>query len=93
MITKAHRNMLLVADRTRDLDVIAVVIDHVLAESRATLLDIEMCFRDAAALTYLVANGDHPKIVLQMPAMLKALDELGITPEQNRAALGATTRD
>jgi len=48
-IDKHHRNMLLVADRTRDLDVIAAVIEVVLTESPgATLLDVELCFRDAA---------------------------------------------
>ena len=92
MLTKQHRNMLLVADRTRNLDVIAVVIDHVLAESHATLLDVEMAFRDAACLTYLVANGE-PRIVLHMPAMLQALAELDITPEENRTRLGTTTRE
>lgn len=92
MLTRQHRNMLLVADRTRNLDVIAVVIDHVLAESGVPLLDIEMCFRDAACHTYLIANGT-PKIVIDMPAMLKALVELDITPEENRTRLGTTTRE
>ena len=92
-LTKQHRNMLLVADRTRDLDVIAAVIEVVLTESHATLLDIEIAFRDAACLTYLITNGEAPKIVLHMPAMLQALNELGITPEENRTRLGTTTRE
>ena len=92
-LTKQHRNMLLVADRTRDLDVIAAVIEVVLTESHATLLDIEIAFRDAACLTYLIANDEAPKIVLHMPAMLQALNELGITPEENRTRLGTTTRE
>ena len=83
--------MLLVADRTRDVDVIAAIVDHVLTENPdATLLDVEMCFRDGAGHSYLIANG--PKIVIGMPTMLAELALAGITPEQNRAALAAPPR-
>jgi hypothetical protein len=92
MITREHRNMLLVADRTRDVDVIAAIVDHVLTENPdATLLEIEMCLRDGAGHSYLIANG--PKIVIGMPTMLAELATAGITPEQNRAALAAATKE
>ena len=84
--------MLLVADRTRDVDVIAAIVDHVLTENPdATLLEIEMCFRDGAGHSYLIANG-NPRIAIGMPTMITELALAGITPEQNRAALAATTR-
>ena len=86
--------MILVADRTRDLDVLAAVIDNVLEHSKATLLDIEMVLRDAACHAYLIAgNGHQPQIVLDMPTMLTALAELELTPEENRTRLGTTTRE
>jgi len=77
------------ADRTQDADWIAAVISNVLASNGgATLLQIEIAFRDRAAQSYLVAGpGKFQVVTGGMPEMLAALTEAGLTPEANRAAL------
>lgn len=96
-ISDDQRRQLLAADRTRDVDVIATIVDTMLDENdNLAPLDVEMCFRDAAAQTYLVADDANESIsvVLGMPAWREALNAAGITPDQNRAALAAmSTRE
>jgi hypothetical protein len=96
-ITAELRHQLEVADRTRDIDVIMHIVDDMLVEhTDVTPLDIEMCFRDAAAQTYLVADDPNESlsVVLGMPAWRDALNDAGMTPDQNRTALAAmSTRD
>jgi hypothetical protein len=41
-----------------------------------------------AAAAYLVATTEGFEVVLGMMAMLAAVGKAGVTPEQNRAALG-----
>jgi hypothetical protein len=84
-ITARHRHMLEVADRTRDLDVIAGIVDTVHAED-ASYFEIEQAFRDAGAQSYLIA-GDPVSIVLGIKEMLDELNEQGGTPDENRARL------
>ena len=81
--------MLLVADRTRNLDVIGEIIDDMMIDLVVTPMDIENALRDAAAQTYLIAHQGELEIVLGMPEWISALAQHGITPEQNRAALAA----
>jgi hypothetical protein len=78
--------MLLVADRTRDVDVIAGVVDAVMAEG-VTAIEVETAFRDGAAQSYLIAAGDDVSIVLGMQEMLAATGEANMTPDANRQAL------
>jgi hypothetical protein len=90
-VTAEHRRMLEVADRTKDVDVIAGIVHSIMIEAPdLTLLDIETALRDAGAQSYLIA-GDKPEIVLGMPAMLATLAAIGVTPEQNRSRLSLTT--
>ena len=93
-ITVEQRQQLLVADRTRDIEVISHIVDDMLVEHPdVTPLDIEMCFRDAAAQTYLIAAGGTLSIVLGMPAWRDALNAAGVSPDQNRAALAAIVEE
>jgi hypothetical protein len=84
--------MLLVADRTKDVDVIAGVVDSVMAEG-ATPIEIETAFRDGAAQSYLVADDDDISIVLGMKEMLAAVGEANMTPDQNRQALASLSKE
>lgn len=84
-ITARHRHMLEVADRTRDLDVIASIVETAVVEG-ASYFEIEQAFRDAAAQSYLIA-GDPPTIVLGIHEMLEVIAERGSTPDENRARL------
>jgi hypothetical protein len=94
VITDEHRRQILVADRTRDVDVLAKIIDSVVAENPDTTpLDVETALRDATGHCYLVAEEDGISIVLGMPAWRDALQAAGMTPEQNRAALAAISED
>lgn len=89
MITAKQRHALLVADRTRNAEVIRGVIDTVREENPAcTLLDCEMCFRDAAAQTYLVM-GEEGKlhIVFGVQAWLDLLVTMDNTKTANNARL------
>jgi hypothetical protein len=94
VITAEQRHQLEVADRTRDIDVIGVIVDDMLVEHpEVTPMDIETALRDAAAQTYLIAHDGEVSIVLGMPDWLTALEHYGMTPEQNRAALAALAED
>ena len=95
MITAAQRHQLEVADRTRDIDVIGIIVDDMLVEHpTVTPLDIETALRDAAAHTYLIANDEGEFfVVIGMQDWLNALEQNGMTPEQNRAALAALAKD
>ena len=89
MITADQRHILLVVDRTQNVEAIAAMVDDVLADNPlATPLDIETAFRAAAAHSYLIADGDDFRIVIGMPAWRAALAEAGTSPDQNRAELG-----
>jgi len=90
MITAKQRHQLEVADRTRDIDVIGIIVDDMLVEHpEVTPLDIETALRDAAARTYLIVNDGEISVVLGMQNWLDTLERHGMTPHQNRAALAA----
>lgn len=81
-------NVTAVADRSHDTAAIAAAIEVALRDNpNASLLEIEMAFRDSASTTYLVLTTERLEIVFGMPAMLAALAAAGMTPEENRAAL------
>ena len=86
-INARQRHMLEVADRTRDVEVIAAIVDTVIVEG-ATPYEVEEAFRDAAAQSYLIDAGDGKlTIVLGMKEMLDELAEHEITPDENRDRL------
>jgi hypothetical protein len=95
MISDELRHQLEVGDRTRDVDVMAALVDSILAENpELTPLDIEMALRDAGCQSYLVAHDDQGiSIVLGMPAWRTVLADADVTPDENRAALAALTRE
>ena len=78
--------MLLIADRTKDANVIGAVIED-LIERGVSLFDIELTLRAATGNTYLVATDAKISIVIGMPTWVVALAKAGITPEANREAL------
>jgi hypothetical protein len=85
-----HRHAVLLADRTRDVRTVTTVVTEVLAaNAETTPLDIETALRAAAGQAYLVANSTTAgfEIVLGMPAWHAALADVGVTVEQNWAAL------
>jgi hypothetical protein len=86
MMTAGQRNMLLIADRTKDANVIGAVIED-LIEREVSLIDIELVLRAATGNAYLVAADKKISIVIGMPAWVVTLAKAGITPETNRAAL------
>jgi len=90
-VTARHRHMLLVADRTRKIDVIAAIVDVVMSEG-ATAAEVEQAFRDGSA-HYLIANDDKLTIVLGMKEMLAAVGEANMTPDQNRQALASLSKE
>ena len=79
MLLVGQRHELLLADRSRDVEMIRTAIDKVMADNPdATLLDCEMAFRDAAANTYLVMDEEGTlHIVFGMQAWRAALIEIG----------------
>jgi hypothetical protein len=83
--------MLLVADRTRKIDVIAAIVDVVMSEG-ATAAEVEQAFRDGSAQSYLIAD-DKLTIVLGMKEMLAAVGEANMTPDQNRQALASISKE
>jgi hypothetical protein len=94
MITAKQRHQLEVADRTRDIDVIGIIVDDMLVEHpEVTPIDIETSLRDAAAQTYLIVNDGEISVVLGMQSWLTTLEQLGVTPDENRAALAALSKD
>ena len=85
-----HRYAVLLADRTGDVGTITTVVIEVLEVSHeTTLLDIETALRDSSRQAYLVANSTTAgfEVVLGMPAWQAALADVGMTVEQNWAAL------
>jgi hypothetical protein len=78
VITPHQRNALLIADRTREVEVILREIEQVMVDNPfLTLLDIEMVFRDAAAATYLVMGEDGElSIVFGMMAWSEAMADM-----------------
>jgi hypothetical protein len=85
-----HRYAVLLADRTRDIRTVTTVVTEVLeANPGTTPLDIETALRTANGQAYLVANRTMAsfQIVLGRPAWHAALDDAGMTVEQNWAAL------
>ena len=80
----------LLADRTRDVRTVTTVVTEVLeANPDTSPLDIETALRTANGQAYLVANRTMAgfQIVLGRPAWHAALDDAGMTVEQNWAAL------
>ena len=89
-LTADQRHALLLADRSRDVGQITVVIERVLAANAdADLFDIEMAFRDAACAAYVIAGPSKAFHVVTggLSAMLAALAAAGRSAETNRAAL------
>jgi hypothetical protein len=85
-----HRYAVLLADRTRDVRTITTVVTEVLeANPDTTPLDIETALRTANGQAYLVGNRTMAgfQIVLGRPAWHAALDDAGLTVEQNWTAL------
>ncbi|MBT1510128.1 hypothetical protein KIP88_06400 [Bradyrhizobium sp. SRL28] len=89
-LTADQRHSLLLANRSRDVGQITVVIERVLAANAdANLFDIEMAFRDGACAAYVIAGPSKAFHVITggLSAMLAALGAAGRTAEANRAAL------
>ena len=88
-LTPHQRRDLLRIERGRDADFIALAIRRVLADNpTASLAEIEMTFRAAAAKSYVVA-GEPFTVVIGFAAWHSALGRLGMTAEMNRAVLAA----
>ena len=82
-----QRHALLIAERSRDIDIITAAVTAVLATNRgATLLDVEMAFREGGSPVYLIASPTL-SVVIGMPAWRAALDRAGLTAEANQIAL------
>ena len=89
-LTADQRHALLLADCSRDVGQITVVIEHVLAASPdADLFDVELAFRDAACAAYVIAGPGKTFHVITggLPAMLAAVAAAGRLIKKNRAAL------
>ena len=70
-LSSTQRHQLLLADRSHDTAAIAAAIEVALRDNpNASLLEIEMAFRDSASTTYLVLTTERLEIVFGMPAML-----------------------
>jgi hypothetical protein len=85
-LTADQRHALLLADRSRDVGLITVVIEHVLAANAdANLFDIEMAFRDGACAAYLIVGPSKSfhVIIGGLSAMLDAVAAAGRTPAEN----------
>ena len=94
MITSEQRHQLEVADRTRDIDVIRIIVDDMLVEHpEVTPLEVETALRDARAQTYLIVNEGEISVVLGMQEWLAALEQHGVSPYENRLALAALSED
>jgi hypothetical protein len=88
-LTADQRHALLLADRSRDVGQITVVIERVLAANDANLFDIEMAFRDTACAAYVITGPSKAFHVITggLPAMLAAVAAAGRSIEKKRAAL------
>jgi hypothetical protein len=91
-LTADQRHALLLADRSRDVGQITVVIEHVFAaNSDANLFDIELAFRDAACAAYVIAGPSKALHVVTggLSAMLAALTAAERSSLENRASAGS----
>ena len=87
-----QRHTLLMADRTGDPAWIAAAIEKLLAsDPDVDLFEIEAALREAAARSYLIADGAGFLIVIGVQVWVAELERLGRTPEQNRQLLADTT--
>jgi hypothetical protein len=87
-LTVQQRRDLLRADRSQESGKVAACIIDVLNDSPdVTLYDCELALRDAAAHSYIVANGDGFRIVFGMQSQLLALMEAGIEAQDNARIL------
>ena len=85
-LTVDQRHALLLADCSRDVGQITVVIEHVLAANPdADLFDVELAFRDAACAAYVIAGPGKTFHVIT--GGLAAVAAAGRLIEKNRAAL------
>jgi hypothetical protein len=74
MLTAAHRHQILLADRSRDVATVTAAVRDVLAANPLTTLpEIELALRDAAAQSYVIADGADFRIVIGIAARLAAL--------------------
>lgn len=89
VITPYQRNVLLAADRSRDVDVVYEAIGKVTLDNPfATLLDIEMTFRDAAANSYLILDKQGVlHIMIGMDAWHAELTRMKMDSADNWAGL------
>jgi hypothetical protein len=79
-LSSTQRHQLLLADRSHDTAAIAAAIEVALRDNpNASLLEIEMAFRDSASTTYLVLTTERLEIVFGMPALLAALAAAGMS--------------
>ena len=84
MLDPKQRHQLLMAGRTGDPTWVAATIEQLLVRDPDTeLFEIEAVLREAAARSYLIADGAGFRIVIGMQAWIAELDRLGRTPEQN----------
>ena len=91
MLDLAEVRTLFLAERSRDVAVISEAVDAVLVTNpEVSPLDIETVFRDAGSPVYLIGKPELT-IVIGMPAWRRALDRLGMSPQENRYALAGTT--
>ena len=90
-LTADQRHALLLADRSRDVGQITVVIEHVLAANAdADLFDVELAFRDAACAAYVIAGPGKTFHVITggLPAMLAAVAAAGRSIEKKPGSTG-----
>jgi hypothetical protein len=88
MLLPGQRHQLVIADCTRESSAVtAAVIDVLNDNPDATLHDCEMAFRDAAAHSYIVADGDGFRIVFGMFAWRDALSKAGIEAKDHARLL------
>ena len=91
-LTANQRHALLLADRTRDVGQITVVIERVLAANPdANLFDIEMAFRDAASAAYVIAGPSKAFHVVTggLSAMLAAVAAAERSQLESQASAGS----
>jgi hypothetical protein len=92
VLNSEHRQRLLLAERNRDVGKIVEAIAEVTNDAPgATMLDVDMVFRDAGAQTFLVAEGDSGgvKICFGITEARAALGKR--TPAENRLRLAGIT--
>ena len=89
-ITARERHRILLADRSQNIAPVTVVIATVLHQNpSATRAEVEEVLREAAAQSYLIADGSGFRVVLGMKTWVAELGRLNRTPEANRQMLAA----